>query len=365
VFRVDHTEESYEAAGDPSLDVISAYQRRVRRLRSLLLAETIVFLPLVIILATILILGRVERGQMAVIRFGTALELAVADEGTAYKVLEQYKNDSSGYRLPTQSIEYDPPPQVSVLPRCDVEPLSEMEALRVLRDSENTDFQVLTDAEVLFVKGSPVVAAPPDGVVQKAIDALIAHYSRLEGLVAAPKVVSEFEIVSERRHPSRLKFSADELVAEFEREVAPDVIERIGPGVTVQSVLNKHRLTPEDLQARNRDLDLSTEPPDGTALLISPGRDALEVEYQTREQKTTTVPPPVREIQDASMPKGETKVEQEGREGTAQVVLRITHRNDREAGWTVAGQEIVVEPREKVVRVGTRAAEGEAGAGTR
>ncbi len=80
---MDHTEESYEAAGDPSLDVISAYQRRVRRLRSLLLAETIVFLPLVIILATILILGRVERGQMAVIRFGTALELAVADEGTA------------------------------------------------------------------------------------------------------------------------------------------------------------------------------------------------------------------------------------------------------------------------------------------
>ncbi len=228
-------------------------------------------------------------------------------------MLEQYKNDSSGYRLPTQSIEYDPPPQVSVLPRGDVEPLSEMEALRVLRDSENTDFQVLTDAEVLFVKGSPVVAAPPDGVVQKAIDALIAHYSRLEGLVAAPKVVSEFEIVSERRHPSRLKFSADELVAEFEREVAPDVIERIGPGVTVQSVLNKHRLTPEDLQARNRDLDLSTEPPDGTALLISPGRDALEVECRLVNRRPRPSRRPFGRSRTPACPRGRD----EGRAGGA------------------------------------------------
>lgn len=361
MFRVDHTEENYETSGDPSQDVIGAYQRRLRHLRLLLLVETVICIPVIVILATVLILGHIERGQMAVIRFGTALELAVEDEGTAYKVLEQYKNNSCGYRLPSQAIEFEPPPQVSVMPRGDVEPLSEMEALRVLQESENTDFRVLTDAEVVFVGNAPVVAAPPDGVVQKAIDALISRYSSVPELVSPPKVVSNYRVATERRHPSRLKFSVDELVAEFEREVAPDVVERVGPGVTVQTILDKHRLTLEDLQIRNRQVDLSKELPDGTALLIAPGRDALEVEYQTREQATVPLPAPVKRIEDPELPKGQTQVEQEGREGTARVAYRITHRNDRETGWAIAGQEIIVEPSEKIVRIGTRAGDTKAG----
>jgi hypothetical protein len=328
-----------------------------------LLIETVVLVPLVIILSTVLILGRIEQGQMAVIRFGTSLQLAVEDEGAAYKILEQFKNEASGYRIPAQSIEYEPPPEVSVVERGDTEPLSEMEALRILKDSENQDFEILTDAEIVFVDGAPIVAAPPDGVVQKAVDTLISHYASLDSLVAPPTVISDYSVVPERRHPSRLRFSVDELVAEFDKEVEEDVIERIGPGVTVESILAKHGLSIEELQIRNRDLDLSTDLPDGTALLIAPGRDALEVEYQLRERDTTDIPPPVKEIEDPELPKGETEVEEEGRIGTAQVTYRITYHNDREAGWAVAEQDVAVQPREKVVRVGTgetdEGAEGE------
>ncbi|MER7010767.1 transglycosylase family protein [Saccharopolyspora sp. NPDC000359] len=67
---------------------------------------------------------------------------------------------------------------------------------------------------------------------------------------------------------------------------------------------------------------------------------------------TTPVQPPVREIVDNTMFKGEERVEFPGVPGEKIVTTRVTTRNGEEVGREVVGEKVTKEAQEKVVRVG-------------
>lgn len=339
---------------DQTQDVVRAYQRRLRRVRNVLLVETLILVPLVVLLSTLLVIGRVKRGQVAQIRFGTALEVAVRDEDTATRIIAEIRARASGGKVPESGLQIDPAPVVTVVPASSVEEvLTEGEALAAIQACPR--IRVDLEARILKVDGAAIAAAPSQDDVQFALDELLRKYSNAEGLVGQPKIVTQYAIESERRPPDRVKFSRDALVALFDETKTQDVYEFLGPKLSLEAVLKKHGLTKDQLQLRNRGVDLSSLH-DGSKLLVKPGKDNIEVEYQVSRDDVREVPPKVKEEPDPNLEKGKQEVVSPGKPGQEKVVYRITYRNEREVGWEVSATQTTVEAEEKVVRVGTKGA---------
>ncbi|QGK72000.1 DUF348 domain-containing protein [Allosaccharopolyspora coralli] len=69
---------------------------------------------------------------------------------------------------------------------------------------------------------------------------------------------------------------------------------------------------------------------------------------------TTPIEPPVKEIEDDSMLKGEEKVQEQGTPGEKIVFTRVSERNGEETGREIVGEKVVREASERVVLVGTK-----------
>ncbi len=350
-------EEPYQDPyGDPSQDVVRAYQRRLRRMRNVVLVETLVLVPLVLVLATLLIIGRVKRGQVCQIRFGSALEVAVRDEDTAKRVLEEIRARAAGRQVPAETLQIDPAPTVSVIPADrDKQVLTEAEAIAAIAACRQV--QVYLDARILKVDGAAIAAAPTEEDIQFALNTLQQKYSNVDGIVGQPRIVTKYTIETERRPPDRIKFSRDALAALFDETKTPDVFEFLGPKLSLEGLLKKSGLTKEQLQLRNRTVDFGSLG-DGSKLLVKPGKDNLEVEYQVTRTETREVPPPVKEQPDPNLEKGKTEVVSPGKPGQESVEYRITYRNEREVAWEAATTRPLVEAEGKVVRVGAKGAPG-------
>ncbi len=343
----------YGQTEEPSDDVVSAYQRRLRRLRNVMLFETLVLVPLVVLLGVLLVLTRVERGQVATIRFGTVLEIAVRDEATAQRVVRQIKpRATAGGAVRESDVRLEPEPTIQLLPARDApEPMTEMEALRAIEQCK--EITLAMNAAVVKVGGQPIVAAASREEVEFALEELVGRYSGLDGQVGPARVVTDFTISDEVRPPDRVKTSRDALIALFEEECEPDVYEFIGPDISLETVLRKHGLSRERLQMMNRQVNLDALV-DGSKLLVKPGRDRLEVEYELDRTDLREVAPKEQVKEDPELEEGKREVESEGVPGQERVVYRITYRNDREVDWTVASTTTIVPAEDAVVRVGTK-----------
>jgi hypothetical protein len=351
---VETPENFGEPAADPSQEVIRAYQRRLRRTRNILLAETLILVPLVVLLAALLIVGRVKRGQAVMIRFGTALEVAVRDEDTAQRILAELRTAAAGGKVPESSIKIAPTPVTAVVPASDAKKvMTEAEALAAIRACPS--IQVNLEACILKVDNAAVAAALSEDDVRFALDELVSRYGKVDGLVGTPKIVTQYTLDTEARPPDRVKTSRDALIATFLERKVDDVYEFLGPKLTLDALLKKYSLTKEQLQLRNRKVDFS-KLGDGSKLLVKPGKDNIEVEYQVTQEETRDVPPPVKEQPDPNLEKDKREVVTEGKAGQEAVVYRITYHNDREIRCEVSATREILAPEEKVVRVGTKGA---------
>jgi len=340
---------------DPAPELIRSYQRRLRKLRNLMLVENLVFVPLVLVLAAMLVWQHVERGRAASISFGTQLEVIVQDVETAGRVLADVKQRAAGGRLPPQAVSIQPEPVIAVVPREGREVLTEAQARQAIEEQAGKKtIQIVTRAAIIKVNGAPVVAAASEQEAQLAIDAMVSKYSHAMGLVSQPKVVTHYDITEERRAPSSVKFSQDEIVSVLDAEVEKDKYEFIGPNTTVDTILSKYGLAGEQLQFMNRGTKLSGKLEDGAKLLVKPGRDRLEIEYDVNRTEVGEVAPPVKEEPDPTLEKGKTQVVSEGKPGQGEVTYRITCHNEREVKWAVLGRRYTVPPVDKVVKVGTK-----------
>lgn len=98
--------------------------------------------------------------------------------------------------------------------------------------------------------------------------------------------------------------------------------------------------------------------------VVRPGRDALvedgdrirytDVEVKKRSVHDEVVPAPVKQVEDDSLLKGETKVTDPGATGLRDVTYRITVRNGDVVRRVVLTQQVSRQPEAKVVHVGTK-----------
>ncbi|GAA2784343.1 transglycosylase family protein [Saccharopolyspora taberi] len=92
--------------------------------------------------------------------------------------------------------------------------------------------------------------------------------------------------------------------------------------------------------------------PGGDQKITSGSEISITRNGNTVVNVTTPIPPPVEEIVDNTMFKGEEKVEKPGVPGEKIVFTRVTTRNGEETGREAVGEKIIKPAEPKVVRVG-------------
>ncbi|MBN6034672.1 resuscitation-promoting factor [Amycolatopsis sp. 195334CR] len=115
--------------------------------------------------------------------------------------------------------------------------------------------------------------------------------------------------------------------------------------VTAKEFFGELQLTigPEDKVDGGMDYKLT----DGAEVHVS--RTGVSVVNENEE-----IPPPVEEIEDDTLDKGKTVVEEQGEAGSKNVTYRVTKENDKEVAREKISEEITKEAKPKKVRVGTK-----------
>ena len=115
--------------------------------------------------------------------------------------------------------------------------------------------------------------------------------------------------------------------------------------VTVAELLRTQHLTlgPDDSVDPGNDVRLTS----GAEVHIS--RTGVTVVNQTE-----SVDPPVQEVPDDTMTRGQTKVDDPGTPGEKIVTYRITQRNGKETARESLGEKVTKDPKPKIVRKGTK-----------
>ena len=109
-----------------------------------------------------------------------------------------------------------------------------------------------------------------------------------------------------------------------------------------------------DVKVEGRD---KVSPRSGKAL--KSGQKIVFTDFSSKTQKVAreTVEAPVDEQEDSSMPKGETKVVEEGSDGARSVTYRIVYKNGEAVSKKVLEQKSLDEAEKRVVKVGTKVEE--------
>ena len=94
----------------------------------------------------------------------------------------------------------------------------------------------------------------------------------------------------------------------------------------------------------------------GRARLVKDGDRIVfhDIEVKRRAVDDEVIPAPVKEVEDDSMPEGETEVVEEGASGLRDVTYRITFRNGDVVRRVVVAQDVLRRPVARVVHVGTQ-----------
>ena len=124
-------------------------------------------------------------------------------------------------------------------------------------------------------------------------------------------------------------------------------------GDTYYGICEKFHLTMDELKAMNPDMDESSLMPGDELVMTSPSA-ALTVVTEESTKYTEAVKFETVEKEDDTMYEGDTKTTQEGKNGKRIVTATIVRENGTEISRKETGSEIIQEPVDKVVVVGTK-----------
>lgn len=124
-------------------------------------------------------------------------------------------------------------------------------------------------------------------------------------------------------------------------------------GDTFMALANNNGMTMSELEALNPGVDVN-KLMIGQVLNMKEEIPFLSVETVDHVTYTESIAAPVREVEDSSMYKGDTKVLNAGSAGTQQITADVTYVNGNETARTITETTVLTQPTEKVVAVGTK-----------
>ena len=135
-----------------------------------------------------------------------------------------------------------------------------------------------------------------------------------------------------------------------------DIIIKRGKRVTIKSGGDEKVVTVTKADAKDALVEAGYIP--GELDQINADGDTIELVSisQSNEVTTETVKRGVEYIDDPNLPQGQEKVIDEGQDGIKEIQHQVTYQNGQESERLILGENITLEPRNKVIAKGTAAA---------
>jgi murein DD-endopeptidase MepM/ murein hydrolase activator NlpD len=125
-------------------------------------------------------------------------------------------------------------------------------------------------------------------------------------------------------------------------------------GDVLGTIANNHELTLNDFIALNPGFTEDTVVKVGQEVNVTALKPYLEITVEKEENRKEAIPFANEVVEDANMPKGETKVQQEGVDGERSVNYRISTQNGVTTSSEVTSEVVLAEPVSHIVVKGTK-----------
>lgn len=203
---------------------------------------------------------------------------------------------------------------------------------------------------VLSVNGKVIGAAPDKSTLTTLLDSIQDAY-QTENTVSASFV----DTVSITREyiPSDVQQDIESMRTTLTSNTNGQTTYEVKQGDTFMALAFDNGMTMRELEALNPGVDIN-KLMIGQVLNIREEIPFLSVQTVDQVTYTQAIAAPVRQVEDASMYKGESKVLSAGAAGSEQVTAKVTSINGKETAREITGSTVLTQPTEKVVSVGTK-----------
>ncbi len=146
----------------------------------------------------------------------------------------------------------------------------------------------------------------------------------------------------------------DFFVSYLQEGVVTEVVYEVQQGDTIRSIASAHNMTTGQLKKTNEGLYNDTDLFKGQLLKTESIVPRLSVCTVDRISYTEEIPSPIRNVEDATMYEGETKVIEQGTDGRQFLIANRTYFNGETLTEEVLQSDVLLEPVETVMAVGTK-----------
>lgn len=200
----------------------------------------------------------------------------------------------------------------------------------------------------ITVDGEVVGASHSREVLQGMLDELL--------YTSDPNVNARFaqDVQITQRYVDASKLiSYDEIRAKLTSTIHTSREYTIKPGDTLDKIAKANGMTTAELCELNPSLT-SKNLRAGKKVTVAKEVPFLSVEAVRHVEYTENIPYETKEVKDASIYRGQSKVVTQGRYGTRKVVADVTYVDNKEVKRTIISSTVVSQPVTKVVHVGTK-----------
>ncbi|MFJ5759553.1 peptidoglycan DD-metalloendopeptidase family protein [Neobacillus sp. NPDC093182] len=246
---------------------------------------------------------------------------------------------------------------------------------KTIQDLESV-IQLQADASSIVIDGQPVAFLENQETAEDVIKRLKLEFVTQEQLdeVEARKSAPAAELPPLQENETRiLDVRVSKNVSFDSEKVTPDKIMSVEeavtflqkgtleekkyvaqPGDVLGTIANNHGLSLADFLALNPGLTEDSVVNIGQEVNVTALKPYLEIIVEKEESRKEAIPFANQVVEDANMPKGETTVQQEGKDGERSVSYRISTQNGAVISSAVTSETILAEPVNYIVVKGTK-----------
>ncbi len=167
------------------------------------------------------------------------------------------------------------------------------------------------------------------------------------------RLSKEVSVVKEKITPDKV-MGADEAVNYLLKGTLEEKKYTVQEGDVLGAIANKNGLKLADLLVLNPGLDENSVLKIGSEINITALKPFIEVVIERESNQKEDIPYQDQVVEDTSMPKGETKVQQEGQNGSKTVIYHLVEQNGNLVSKDVTSEQTLQQPVNHVVVKGTK-----------
>ncbi|WP_342433733.1 M23 family metallopeptidase [Neobacillus sp. FSL H8-0543] len=220
----------------------------------------------------------------------------------------------------------------------------------VYLDSRETAEEVVRNLKLKYVTAEQLTELEArKASTSNTLPALKENETRLLDVVLSENVA----VQAEKIEPEKI-VSVDEAITLLQKGTLEEKKYVVKEGDVLGSVANDNGLKLEELLVLNPDIKEDTVLKIGQEVNITALKPYIEV-IVTKEMNQKEDIPFTKEVEnDSTMPKGETKVKQEGKNGSRSVTFAISEKNGNIIKKEVASETVLQQPVDHIVVMGTK-----------